>query len=367
MESESREPHLYDVCLTLDREIIDESDVFVDVHKAIRRHTPAPHMRLSKHNLRDAKTEDPDALESDAEASEQTSLLADAAPASRQASVTSTRDGAIRSNSGLSASAVRPHPMHHAKTTVDMRQHFKHLGPSNVASRPRATKYTSVKIKPGLGMSDVSDGPKSALPRLNGSGNMSFNNGSASLSRTHVEFAPGSYGTIKNSHAPDGIDIESEPRLEARLEAELEQDMEPPKTAAEASALAARHTTVHTSQSPHNDQDRTMPEKLIVTPGSPVPKLDLVEEAVDDETETPDSASSQATLGPPSHDVHRTSSITENVVDLDGVKKVVLETNPSSSDESQQTSRRASQSEAKIASGDGSKQKKKRSGKKSKR
>lgn len=31
----------------------------------------------------------------------------------------------------------------------DMREHLKHLGPSNLASRPKMTKYQSVKIKPG--------------------------------------------------------------------------------------------------------------------------------------------------------------------------------------------------------------------------
>ncbi|RAL67142.1 hypothetical protein DID88_007920 [Monilinia fructigena] len=33
----------------------------------------------------------------------------------------------------------------------DMREHLKHLGPSNLASRPKMTKYQSVKIKPGNG------------------------------------------------------------------------------------------------------------------------------------------------------------------------------------------------------------------------
>ena len=34
---------------------------------------------------------------------------------------------------------------------ANMKEHLKHLGPSNAASRPKATKYTSVKIKPGVG------------------------------------------------------------------------------------------------------------------------------------------------------------------------------------------------------------------------
>ncbi|KFY63141.1 hypothetical protein V497_02107, partial [Pseudogymnoascus sp. VKM F-4516 (FW-969)] len=33
---------------------------------------------------------------------------------------------------------------------TDMREHLKHLGPSNVASRPKTTRYNTVKIKPGV-------------------------------------------------------------------------------------------------------------------------------------------------------------------------------------------------------------------------
>ena len=33
--------------------------------------------------------------------------------------------------------------------TAEMREHLKHLGPSNLASRPRQTRYNTVKIKPG--------------------------------------------------------------------------------------------------------------------------------------------------------------------------------------------------------------------------
>ena len=33
----------------------------------------------------------------------------------------------------------------------EMREHLKHLGPSNLASRPRQTRYNTIKIKPGSG------------------------------------------------------------------------------------------------------------------------------------------------------------------------------------------------------------------------
>lgn len=56
--------------------------------------------------------------------------------------------------------------------TADMREHLKHLGPSNLASRPRQTRYNTVKIKPGSdtgskGRSESQDAPpKSKLNTL---------------------------------------------------------------------------------------------------------------------------------------------------------------------------------------------------------
>ena len=41
--------------------------------------------------------------------------------------------------------------------TPEMREHLKHLGPSNLASRPRQTRYNTVKIKPGGG--SIIEGP----------------------------------------------------------------------------------------------------------------------------------------------------------------------------------------------------------------
>ena len=39
--------------------------------------------------------------------------------------------------------------------TAEMREHLKHLGPSNLASRPRQTRYNTVKIKPGSDASET--------------------------------------------------------------------------------------------------------------------------------------------------------------------------------------------------------------------
>lgn len=63
------------------------------------------------------------------------------------------------------------------KQKPHMRDHLKHLGPSNLASRPRQTRYNTVKIKPGAGslgdaMSKASDNsditPKNSIAAKDG-------------------------------------------------------------------------------------------------------------------------------------------------------------------------------------------------------
>ncbi|KAH0066700.1 DUF21-domain-containing protein, partial [Aureobasidium melanogenum] len=130
-------------------EIIDESDVFVDVHKAIRRIAPAPRTRYTRGNL----VVDAPATDDDTDVDERTHLLGhkDSSSQSRKSSLTGSREATLllRRRSSTSSDKNRPLPIR--SNTADLRQHLKHLGPSNVASRPKATKYTSVKIKPGVG------------------------------------------------------------------------------------------------------------------------------------------------------------------------------------------------------------------------
>lgn len=50
-----------------------------------------------------------------------------------------------RRSSGAEPLAIK------SNNTAEMRQHFKHLGPSNVASRPKQTRINTIKVKPGAG------------------------------------------------------------------------------------------------------------------------------------------------------------------------------------------------------------------------
>ncbi|TLD32342.1 DUF21-domain-containing protein [Venturia nashicola] len=146
-------------------EIIDESDVFIDVHKAVRRLHPAPFSRVRRAD-KGQIIATPDVLVPN---SEQEGLLAafdkdqqTEGRRSRAASVTEVPRKAARRQSASERSKSPPgttfmlrrgssggEPQAMRSSNADIRQHLKHLGPSNAASRPKATRIGTVHIKPG--------------------------------------------------------------------------------------------------------------------------------------------------------------------------------------------------------------------------
>ncbi|KAK1146280.1 cell agglutination protein Mam3 [Aspergillus melleus] len=129
-------------------EIIDESDVFVDVHKAIRRMTPAPKSRVPKGRI----VEEPPMLSShptqgtlvDVEAEGRGRRQSEG----RRSSVEAPLPRFQLRRQQLDKGADSPDGwVTQRGTTDEIREHLKHLGPSNLASRPRHTRYQSVKIK----------------------------------------------------------------------------------------------------------------------------------------------------------------------------------------------------------------------------
>ncbi|EEP76262.1 hypothetical protein UREG_01111 [Uncinocarpus reesii 1704] len=143
-------------------EIIDESDVFIDVHKAIRRMAPAPKARVPKgqivteppEDLISLQKTDNEEVSSGQRVSESSSRLDDLQVSRRKQSTTEVgspppptfklrKSHTVDSNHGPEA------PIIQRGTTPEIREHLKHLGPSNLASRPRQTRYNNVKIKPG--------------------------------------------------------------------------------------------------------------------------------------------------------------------------------------------------------------------------
>jgi metal transporter CNNM len=134
-------------------EIVDESDVFVDVHKAIRRSIAAPIRRLPKtfflpdepSTVTGAGPDLIDITESEVLSPED---LKRAKTADNPPKKTKEPDAARRRSSANSV-GVEVKPGRRTASTDDYKEHLKHLGPSNLASRPRTTRYNTVKIKPG--------------------------------------------------------------------------------------------------------------------------------------------------------------------------------------------------------------------------
>ncbi|KAH8904463.1 DUF21-domain-containing protein, partial [Coniochaeta sp. PMI_546] len=140
-------------------EIIDESDVYIDVHKAIRRLTPAPKARLQRRPSDSqvaAKLNDTGILIDTSDPSETN------AAGRRPGSVTVNSDAHLLSSSPRAATVMMRRSSagidgQMVKSTVpiranleEMRQHLRHLGPSNPATNPKNTRSTTVKIKPGI-------------------------------------------------------------------------------------------------------------------------------------------------------------------------------------------------------------------------
>ncbi|EMD00144.1 hypothetical protein BAUCODRAFT_145454 [Baudoinia panamericana UAMH 10762] len=314
-------------------EIVDESDVFIDVHKAIRRMTPADtkRYRMSKNNKL-VEIDDTLMSESEREAERaegedtphqrederrKSSVTNGVHPNPQSAQVPGTTFMMRRKSSTASDSTrdtLKPMPIRSHTNTADLRHHLKHLGPSNMASNPKVTKYKSVKIKPGVGTipeghaTSPSPGPERSrsldnTARGDGEASPLLSSGT-SASRGVAALRPG-YGTTDSS-------------VGGRIRGLSEGGNR--MSAQEASRFAEEHTSPGASP----QQDRNS----LRVPGRTAPR---------DEDDVEDDADTVGELGPSrerskNRRTARSGSITETTVDVDGVKKVVLETT-SSSDE----------------------------------
>jgi len=334
------------------------------VHKAIRRIAPAPRTRYTKGNT----VVDAPATDDDTDADERTHLLGpkDSGSQSRKSSLSGSREATLllRRRSSTSSDKNRPLPLR--SNTADLRQHLKHLGPSNVASRPKATKYSSVKIKPGVGTIPENRVPAAASTHeaessqaatsqtvVNGDSSRPEGGigagliGSAALeAQDGVHAITHGYGSISPGSKNPSIHEESE------VQAEHEATSSKPMTASEASAFADSHTAANLEASernahgqeqqsnqqngahePSEQEQPDLPQKLVVQGGTSRPVSQ----------DRRGSGSSHSTLGEMEDDrpgirsrrAVRSGSITENIVDVNGMKKVVLEANSSSDGDEQ--------------------------------
>lgn len=147
--------------LTRCREIVDESDVYVDVHKAIRRLTPAPRARrieaaaaaaakkAAEHPvLVDLASKPVDGRTASQAASQaaENSLLDEAGPDTPRTALLMKRQNSVDPNGVMINGA--PEPLR--ESLQDLKQQVR-LGPANRAANPLSTRQQVFKTKPGLG------------------------------------------------------------------------------------------------------------------------------------------------------------------------------------------------------------------------
>jgi metal transporter CNNM len=308
-------------------EIIDESDVFVDVHKAIRRIAPAPKSRFGKyghdHGHSDREGDGKDM------ADENSPLLAPAQKADGPRKAMQTTFLMRRRSSAASDSThATLKPVAVRGSTTEMKQHLKHLGPSNAASRPKTTKFSAVKIKPGAAIEDASD-RKSATADAGGPGQHTsldirdhepevlqeggVNHAGASDGAVALHIQSG-YGTIENAPAANTISAsEASQQAKENTVAEPAAERAPLVHSNSMSALEDQAT----AQGNSSLYSIKQPDRLVGSTG------DLI--------------SAPSRVGPVRHKA-RSGSITETMVESEGIRKYVLETNSSSSEEAEAAS-----------------------------
>ncbi|KAF2124052.1 DUF21-domain-containing protein [Dothidotthia symphoricarpi CBS 119687] len=327
-------------------EIIDESDVFVDVHKAIRRMAPAPRTRLAKNKAADISrkpSEQPLLEVTDLEqkdAQRKLSVPDYGSSPSRPANLM------LRRRSSGAKDIVSPF----RTDDTDILQHLKHLGPSNAANRPKTTRSKTVKIKPGHVVT-----PAPAIPAT-----ILENNQPPVVSQ--------------DSHAPEGGVGEG---LLASAGREASDGVH-----------AIGYGTMAQNDDRVSWKSGKSGLKILEEPASPksAPQANGSNAHDDDDEGSKQRSRSVSTIGslhsrnsrsktpPRKRHTARSGSITENIVDVNGVKKIVLETTSSSDSDDKMQGSQADGSEDQTPSdaestnagtkADGKKKRKKRGKKK---
>jgi metal transporter CNNM len=371
-------------------EIIDESDVYIDVHKAIRRIAPAPKTRIPKGNFvsdteihravddilidfsedhsknnilterTDSHNNDPDLL--------RPSKMASAAMSDYGSSPKAIFLRRSTSSGGGDPISVRGN-------VAEMREHLKHLGPSNLASRPKRTRYNNVKIKPGGGgASDVAGLPESRRRQASLPEDTSFRKhapqgdvgaallGSGGLNaKDGVQAVKQDYGSMdRASPLQVPINQDSHPSISNKAtEANTESSI--PQSSSEARYIVS--LTLNKSTTSLDNPKKLHSASASVNSTSTVGSLHPNRSTGD----------LGRTIGPGKV---RSGSITENIINTGGFQKVVLEMTSSSEDTEEQppADRKEDQqigSESQIAAGtgqgEGSDKKKKKSRRRKKR
>jgi metal transporter CNNM len=363
LESKSSVPLACKTVFNINREIIDESDVFIDVHKAIRRMAPAPRARVPRGKVvTDVAKKSSDQPLIDVEEDTQPNGNGNG-NAQRKLSLPETSETAPltsflvrRRSSGQKNEPLR-------SNDPQLYEHLKHLGPSNAANRPKSTRINTVKIKPGNPTIPQTI-PENERP-------------------ARVETPPA--GVVsQESHAPEGGVGEG---LLTSAGREASDGVH--SVAVGYGTIAAPtgdRMSWKSSRSFRESNDEPRSPKYTTNDNNE--EMVIVDNRHQDDVPQPRSRSvstiaslrstrSRSKSPPARRHTARSGSISENVVDVNGIKKIVLETT-SSSDSDDKTllvaqadgaedSKGQSEAESANAGGKGgNKKKRKKRGKKKK-
>lgn len=292
----------------LRREIVDESDVFIDVHKAIRRHMPAPKYRVPK----GAIVTDPS---KDIGEGEENLIDIGEEQKNQQPDLrrmhTPDHVNNIKANGTQAPGIRRTSSVADTSKQKDQRDRdqLKNLGPSNLASRPRQTRYNTVKIKPGgeslsehiaRSSSHQTSDPPSEVPRSESTAIAAQSGVGAGLlnsagkdAKDGVAALQAGYGTMGATPPPSlSKGRDSDPRNKLSISPKRTRDQE-----REEQRPTSQHRGRASSQS-----------------------------------STVGSLRSVGSRSKTKHGVARSGSLSENVVTAGGIKKTVLEPSSSSDD-----------------------------------
>ncbi|KAJ5991319.1 hypothetical protein N7522_011526 [Penicillium canescens] len=291
-------------------EIIDESDVFIDVHKAIRRMAPAPKSRVPKGKIVEEPplnatiVTDGDLIDADPSHPTSTPKLSDMVR--RRSSVEAPLPRfQLRKANGEHNTNAADGWVTQMGTTDEIREHLKHLGPSNLASRPRQTRYSAVKIKRG------STSPsRSAQADLESAHSASD---SPKIQNISTAYQGGIGAGLLNSAGPDAKDGAHVLKLGYG-------------TMTSNDAMSKGTSAQQYKDLPHVSIPEAVDEEHEDQPPSASTRKSSSGEGSIRSTDSP-TCFPYRRRGPA-----RSGSITEQIVDVNGIRKVVLHANPSSSD-----------------------------------
>ncbi|KAK3902682.1 hypothetical protein C8A05DRAFT_15292 [Staphylotrichum tortipilum] len=309
-------------------EIIDESDVYIDVHKAIRRLTPAPKARVQRR-----LSEDPHAKINDLARCETDSPDLDIHKGTQTTGA--SQDSPMLSTSPKTATLMMRRSSagvdgHFLTTAVpvranfdDIRQHLKHLGPSNPATNPNKTRSTTVKVKPGSGVHTTQPLPHSIAEHATEDMAAEEGDETTSLLKPQMTGKDGvptpsqTYGSVSPA-----ITVQHAPQTNGVSTLRLDQEEQ-----ADKSTQTSAHSSLLDLSSGASTVAPQQPQQG--SPSSSPRQLPTKQQRGSSSGSSTSSIKTDQTLTAKRPYV-RSGSITENVVESRGVRKVVLQTSPSS-------------------------------------